>query len=66
MPAHLFDATHMALIADEAILSAMLDRNPEAVAAIANRLKDALSRGLWVTRRNSIEEELKRALGSGS
>ncbi|MBN9486596.1 MAG: cobaltochelatase subunit CobN [Alphaproteobacteria bacterium] len=66
VPGHLFDATHAALIADEAILSAMLDRNPEAVAAIANRLRDALSRGLWVTRRNSVEEELKRALGSGS
>jgi cobaltochelatase CobN len=63
---HLFDATHATLIADEAILSAMFDRNPEAVAAIANRLKDALSRGLWVTRRNSVEEELKRALGSSS
>jgi cobaltochelatase CobN len=47
-------------------LSVMLDKNPAAAVAIANRLKDALSRDLWVTRRNSVEEELDRVLGSGS
>ncbi|MBS0222242.1 MAG: cobaltochelatase subunit CobN [Proteobacteria bacterium] len=62
VPGHLFDATHMALIADEAVLAVMLDKNPPATAAIASRLKDALSRGLWVTRRNSVEEELARIL----
>jgi cobaltochelatase CobN len=66
VPPHLFDATHAALIADEDVLSVMLDKNPAAAVAIANRLKDALSRDLWVTRRNSVEEELDRVLGSGS
>ena len=66
VPAHLFDATHAALIADEATLAEMLERNPAATGAIAHRLRDALARGLWVTRRNAVEEELKRAMGSGS
>jgi cobaltochelatase CobN len=63
VPGSLFDATHAALIADEAVLSAMAARNPAAVAAIAARLHDALKRGLWVTRRNSVALELERALG---
>ena len=63
VPAPLFDATHAALIADEAVLDAMMARNPAAVAAIAGRLRDALERGLWVTRRNAVERELVRAIG---
>jgi cobaltochelatase CobN len=63
---HLFDATHAALIADEAVLSAMRHKNPGAASAIVDRLKDALSRGLWVTRRNSVAEELQRASRSES
>ncbi len=66
VPNHLFDATHAALIADDAVLAAMLEKNPAAAAAIAARLKDALARGLWVTRRNAVEEQLLRAMGSGS
>ena len=57
----LFDATHAALIADEAVLAAMLEKNREATAAISARLRDALERGLWVTRRNSVASELERA-----
>src|SRR4030095_16875810 len=62
VPGHLFDATHAALIADEAVLAAMLDNNPAATGAIAGRLRDALARGLWVTRRNSVERELDGVL----
>lgn len=63
VPGALFDATHAALIADEAVLAAMTARNPAAVAAMAARLKDALDRGLWVTRRNAVERDLTRAIG---
>ena len=63
VPGALFDATHAALIADEAMLASMAERNPAAVAAIAARLHNALKRGLWVTRRNSVTLELERALG---
>jgi cobaltochelatase CobN len=58
----LFDATHAALIADEAVLSAMIRSNPAAAAAIAQRLRDALARGLWTSRRNSVDHELERAI----
>jgi cobaltochelatase CobN len=64
VPNHLFDATHAALIADEAVLASMRDRNPAATIAIATRLRDALGRGLWVTRRNAVDEELRRAIGT--
>jgi cobaltochelatase CobN len=59
---HLFDATHAALIADDAVRGAMLVRNPAAVAAIATRLHDALARGLWTTRRNAVDHELRRVI----
>ena len=66
VPGHLFDATYDALIADEAVLAAMKARNPAAVAALAARLGDALARGLWVTRRNAVDEELSALMKTGS
>jgi cobaltochelatase CobN len=62
VPPHLFDATHAALISDEAVLAAMAAKNPAATAAIAGRLHDALARGLWVSRRNAVDRELDRAM----
>ena len=62
VPSHLFDATHEALIADDAVRTAMLQKNPAAAAAIAARLQDALSRGLWITRRNAVDHELSRLM----
>jgi cobaltochelatase CobN len=62
VPGALFDATHAALVADEAVLAAMAAKNPAATAAIAARLRDALERGLWVTRLNSVALELDRAM----
>jgi cobaltochelatase CobN len=58
----LFDAVHAAIIADDDVRRAMLARNPAAVAAIASRLRDALRRGLWTTRRNAVDHELARTL----
>jgi cobaltochelatase CobN len=57
VPGHLFDATHAALIGDEAVLSAMRTHNPAAAAAITARLDEARARGLWTTRRNSVGVE---------
>jgi cobaltochelatase CobN len=62
VPGHLFDATHAALIADDAVRTAMLQKNPAATAAIAARLHDALARGLWTTRRNAVDHELQRLI----
>ena len=58
----LFDTVHEAVIADESVRSAMIERNPAAAAAIAARLRDALARGLWLTRRNAVDHELSRTL----
>jgi cobaltochelatase CobN len=62
VPGHLFDATHAALIADDSVRTAMLQKNPAAATAIAARLHDALARGLWVTRRNAVDHELQRLI----
>jgi cobaltochelatase CobN len=62
VPGHLFDATHAALVADDAVRTAMLQNNPAATAAIAARLHDALARGLWITRRNAVDHELQRLI----
>jgi cobaltochelatase CobN len=55
---HLFDLAHGALLRDEAVLDAMVARNPAAVAAIVSRFEDALRRQLWVPRRNAVADEL--------
>ena len=54
VPAALFDATHAALVADAAVFDALRAANPAAAQAIVDRLQDALARGLWTTRRNSV------------
>ncbi len=54
VPGHLFDETHAALVSNEAVFSAMKAANPAATDAIVGRLQDALARGLWRTRRNSV------------
>jgi cobaltochelatase CobN len=50
---HLFDEVHAALIVDESVFEAMWRANPAGTQAISDRLRDALDRGLWITRRNS-------------
>jgi cobaltochelatase CobN len=60
--AHLFEAVHEAVIADEAVFTAMAARNPAGAASIARRLHDALARGLWTARRNAVADELAAAL----
>jgi cobaltochelatase CobN len=62
VPGTLFDAVHAAIVADDDVRRAMLARNPAGVAAIASRLRDALARGLWTSRRNAVDHELARAL----
>jgi cobaltochelatase CobN len=54
VPGHLFDEAHSALVLNEQVFTAMKSANPAATRAITDRLHDALARGLWVTRRNSV------------
>ena len=66
VPNQLFEATHDALIADAGVLERMRQANPAAVAALAGRLRDALARGLWTTRRNAVDEELAQAIAAAT
>jgi cobaltochelatase CobN len=58
VPSHLFDAVHETLVRDEATSDAMSRANPDAAAAIAARLEDAIARALWTPRRNAVGAEL--------
>ena len=60
VPGHLFDAVHEALIADDAVVEAATQANPQAVQAMVARLEDAIARGLWTPRRNAVHGELAR------
>ncbi|GGK47746.1 cobaltochelatase subunit CobN [Salinarimonas ramus] len=51
---HAFEAVFAALVADEATNAALREANAPAEDAIRARLADALRRGLWVTRSNSV------------
>jgi len=44
------------------VRTAMMEKNPAAATAIAARLHDALARGLWTTRRNAVDHELRRVM----
>jgi cobaltochelatase CobN len=59
VPSHLFDAVHEALIADASVCSEIRSLNPDAAAAMAARLDDAIRRGLWTPRRNAVHGELQ-------
>jgi cobaltochelatase CobN len=54
----LFDLLHDAYVADPAVRDFMLRENPQAAAAIAERLDDARRRGFWHPRRNDIDASL--------
>ena len=66
VPGHLFDTVHDALIADETVITPVLDANPAAAAAMVARLEDAIARGLWTPRRNAVHGELAGRACRGS
>ena len=51
----LFDLLHDAYLVDPAMRAFLVRENPEAAAAIAERLDDARRRGFWHPRRNDID-----------
>ncbi|CAH1663460.1 cobaltochelatase subunit CobN [Chelatococcus asaccharovorans] len=59
-----FELVFDAYVADAAVWSAISAANPSAARAIAARFADALQRGLWQPRRNSIYARLAAALGN--
>ena len=58
--ATLIEAVHAAYVEDPAVRAFLLDENPAAARAIAERFAAARRRGLWHPRRNAVDEELAR------
>ena len=54
----LFDLLHEAYVADPDVRAFLLQENPQAAAAIADRLDAARRRGLWHPRRNDVDAGL--------
>jgi cobaltochelatase CobN len=59
IPQNLIEAVYDAYVADERVRDFVLDQNPEAAGAIAERFLSARRRGLWQPRRNSVDRELE-------
>ena len=57
---HHFDALYDAYLGDDAVRSFIEEYNPAALREIANKLKEALDRGLWRARSNSAYASLDR------
>ena len=56
---HHFDLAHEAFIADENTRHFIAENNPDALREIAARLEEAIARGLWQPRLNSVYDTLK-------
>ena len=55
VPTELFDLLHAAYVADPEVHAFLLRENPQAAAAIAERLDTARRLGLWHPRRNDVD-----------
>jgi len=58
VPSELFDLVHDAYVADAAVRTFLLRENPQAAAAIADRLDAARRHGFWHPRRNDVDAGL--------
>lgn len=58
---HHFDAVEAAFLADAATRDFIAEHNPPALREIAQRLDEAIARGLWVPRSNSARERIAAA-----
>lgn len=62
---HHFDALYDAYLADEAVRGFIATHNPAALREIAARFAEAIRRGLWRPRRNSVAAVLDGLRGDG-
>lgn len=60
---HHFDLVHAAFLENEAVRDFISEHNPAALREIAQRLDEAIDRGLWVPRSNSARGFLKLLMG---
>src|SRR5690606_2905281 len=58
IPGDLLEDVHDAYLGDPAVRAFLLDQNPAAARAIAERFAAARRRGLWHPLRNSVDEDL--------
>jgi cobaltochelatase CobN len=55
-----FEALYDAYLSDDAVESFMATHNPAALAETRSRFREAIERGLWAPKRNSVRAELMR------
>lgn len=55
---HHFDAVYQAFVLDETVRDFIADHNPAALKELAERLAEAIDRGLWTPRSNSAQFDL--------
>jgi len=60
---HHFDAVFDAYLGDEAVRAFLSAHNPDALREMSERLGEAIDRGLWTPRRNSLRTELGEIAG---
>ena len=61
---HHFEAVWQAYLADETVLAFLKDKNPDALREMAERMDEAIERGLWTPRSNSARFDLRELAGS--
>jgi len=61
---HHFDAVYQAYIDDVNVRQFFETHNPDALEEMSKRLLDAINRGLWKTKLNSAESELKKIMNA--
>ena len=60
---HHFDAVYEAYVVDAEVRAFLEDKNPNAAREIAERLAEALDRGLWQPRSNAVHGDLAAMAG---
>jgi cobaltochelatase CobN len=61
---HHFEAVYQAYLVDDDVRSFIADKNPDALAEMADRLREAIVRGLWTPKSNSAQFDLARMSGA--
>lgn len=62
---HHFDLVYDAYLADDLVRDFLAEKNPAALAEIAERFSEAVERGLWTPRSNSAKFQLEQLGGKG-
>ncbi|WP_306120518.1 MULTISPECIES: cobaltochelatase subunit CobN [unclassified Roseitalea] len=55
---HHFEAVYRAYLVDETVRGFIADKNPDALVEMADRLREAIERGLWTPKSNSAQFDL--------